>query len=68
MAEKIYEAWQERVIEEHAELKTKIDALQVFMLNAQYKKLEEVDQYLMSAQLSTMQNYALILFQRITRF
>lgn len=65
------EAHEERVIEEKKELDIKITKLDAFCHNADnvtYKSLAIKDQDLLEQQFTIMQQYSLILGQRIARF
>lgn len=58
--------WQQRVVDEHAELKQKCAKLRVFL---QEQRVIEVDDYvLLSLQHSYMKNYLSILAERIEKF
>lgn len=61
--------WQERVREEHDELKTKVEKLAFFIgYNPDFDALELADQVIMSFQLDAMEQYRKTLELRIARF
>lgn len=63
------EDFQQRVVDEQAELETKIKGLQSFIeANILYFSLPLYEQKDMRDQLSTMEHYSLILTRRIRRF
>ncbi|CDH05447.1 conserved hypothetical protein [Xenorhabdus bovienii str. oregonense] len=59
---------QQRVMDEATELDQKIEKLSNFIGDCTYRKLEEIDQFLLDAQLSAMKMYSEILHKRIRRF
>lgn len=66
--EDLHNAWQQRVLQEKAELKTKADALAAFYQSGAYKSLDPIDQQLLHAQLNIMLAYINVLNLRISRF
>lgn len=61
--------YQQRVIDEKAELDKRLSALTEFINNnATYRNLERTDQYLLSQQQMHMLALSRILFDRISRF
>lgn len=63
-----YKPHEERVIEELAELRTKIEALETFNKGDIYKTLPQVEQDMLLMQRNAMIVYANILGSRISRF
>ncbi|AOM39942.1 hypothetical protein A9255_04750 [Xenorhabdus hominickii] len=55
-------------IDEMNELDKRIEKLSDFIGDSIYNKLEEVDQFLLAAQLSAMKMYSEILHKRFRRF
>ena len=55
----------ERMKEEHKELKTKVDALNKFLVTDIFKGLHEFEQHRMIKQLGFMEGYLRILEERI---
>lgn len=62
------EDWQQRVIEEKAELKKKVDALIAFQKSPAFDTLDGIDKQLMYAQCNVMLAYINVLNLRISRF
>lgn len=63
------EDFQQRVVDEQAELETKIKGLQSFIeTSTLYLSLPLYEQKDMRDQLSTMEHYSVILIRRIRRF
>jgi hypothetical protein len=60
--------WQQRVIDEKAELDERIGKLCAFLKGDAYRSLPDVDRHLLDRQLSHMRDYAHILFMRVARF
>ncbi len=66
--EDLHNDWQQRVLQEKAELKTRTDALVAFHQSGAYKALDPIDQQLLHAQLNIMLAYTNVLNLRISRF
>lgn len=62
------EAYQRRVVEEKAELDSKIKKLDEFILTESFEELDMDEQDLLERQLSIMQDYSEILADRIRYF
>jgi hypothetical protein len=60
--------WQQRVIDEKAELDARIGKLCDFFGSGAYRDLGDIDRHLLGVQLSHMRDYAHILGMRIARF
>ncbi|CDG21051.1 conserved protein of unknown function [Xenorhabdus poinarii G6] len=60
--------YQQRVIDELAELDSKIEKLSDFIGGAIYNGLDETDRVLLAMQLSAMKGYSEILHKRVSRF
>lgn len=61
-------SWQDRVIQEQADLEEKIDKLQTMIASAGFLDFAEDVQDLLRAQLSTMETYSQLLGMRIKLF
>ena len=59
------EPWQQRVIDEHAELDKKIGALAAFLAGERFSTLPSAEKARLTHQLSAMQEYRSILSERI---
>ncbi|MBI6548616.1 crAss001_48 related protein [Xenorhabdus lircayensis] len=59
---------QQRVMDEATELDERIAKLSGFIGDSIYRKLEEIDRFLLDTQLSAMKMYSEILHKRIRRF
>jgi len=62
------QAFQERVMDERAELGKKLEKLRDFLGGMQYASLPRIEQHLLSHQYITMRTYIAILNDRIARF
>ena len=62
------EAWQQRVIDELAELEDRREKLSIFRMGDLFRSLDPKDQALLWTQGALMADYALILKMRIARF
>jgi hypothetical protein len=60
--------WQLRVVEEYTELRAKLDRLRVFLQSEAYARLDNIDQELLEQQAWSMEDYLVVLQQRIDRF
>jgi len=60
--------YQQRVIDELAELQTKVNKLAAFVLMPTFDNLASVDRHLLVTQLDAMRAYGNILALRINRF
>lgn len=60
--------YQQRVVEELEELKTKIESLTVFTTTRTFAELSASDRNLLSTQLSAMKTYGYVLELRIAKF
>lgn len=60
--------WQQRVIDEKAELDARLGKLCDFFGSGAYRDLGDIDRHLLGVQLSHMRDYAHILGMRIARF
>ena len=60
--------WQQRVIEEHGELRGRWLTLDAFFQSNQYKKLDKVNQDLLQRQWMHMRDYVSVLNDRIKLF
>ncbi len=61
--------WQNRVVEEEKELKSKVEKLAFFIgYDSKFDELDLADQILMSFQLDAMEQYRKVLGCRIARF
>lgn len=60
--------WQQRAMEEKAELDARLDKLCDFFGTAAYRQLVDIERHLLSKQLEYMRDYAHILGIRIARF
>ena len=59
---------QQRVVEEAAELKTKIEKLTAFINGEVFKSIDSGEQQLLALQLEVMREYVQILGYRIAKF
>lgn len=62
------EPFQQRVIDEKAELDAKIDALESFMTTKVFRELDRAEQRRLFIQSSVMDAYSAILYDRICNF
>lgn len=62
------EAYQQRVIEEHAELDRRLDKLQAFRDSTEYRILPREEQVLLNRQAVCMEGLLEVLAERIKRF
>jgi hypothetical protein len=62
------EAYQQRVLDEQAELKVKLNALRAFVPTSAFTKLHDIDKELLVKQCMAMAEYSRILQCRISRF
>jgi hypothetical protein len=62
------EPWQERLINEKAELDLKLERLTEFGRSPQFQALDEEEQMLINRQHSLMEDYSEVLSKRIKRF
>lgn len=62
------EEYQQRVIEEHAELDRRLDKLQAFRDSTEYRILPREDQVLLNRQAVCMEGLLEVLAERIRRF
>jgi hypothetical protein len=60
--------WQQRVIDEKAELDERIGKLCAFLRSDAYRALPDTDRFLLDRQIGHMRDYAHILFMRVARF
>lgn len=65
MSENKLEDWQQRVVDEHLELKIKFKALNLFFQSKQYKALDGINQNLLQEQWMHMRDYLAVLVRRI---
>lgn len=63
----IMEEWQKRVVAEQAELTLKIGNLKAFIDNKLFFFLPDEDQHLLEKQLNIMNQYNVVLLQRLDR-
>jgi hypothetical protein len=68
LVEPVRPAYQQRAIDEKAELDERIGKLCAFLKSDAYRALPHPDQHLLDRQLSHMRDYAHILFMRVARF
>ncbi len=60
--------WQERVVQEKADLDDKISKLEIFLDAPMFPKLAAEEQTLLTSQAQLMRGYSTILGKRISRF
>lgn len=60
--------YQQRVVEEEAELRKKFDRLETFIAGEAFGKLPQEDQWLLQEQRGYMSGYLSVLLRRIDRF
>jgi hypothetical protein len=68
LVEPVRHDWKQRVIDEKAEIETRIGKLCAFLKSDAYRALPDTDRFLLDRQLSHMRDYAHILFMRVARF
>ncbi|MBY4723992.1 MULTISPECIES: crAss001_48 related protein [Burkholderia] len=60
--------YQQRVIDEHAQLAERLEKLERFVASPKFAELHRCDRFLLSAQFGAMKQYERILQERIWRF